>query len=123
MANSASISAQIGKIMEQYELEVKLIAQDAAKQAASETRRMIKNTAPKKTGEYARSWSVKKGKDSYTVYSRKPSLTHLLEFGHVTKNGTGRTFPRTPAHPHIKKAEEFGNDRFLELVEQEVSLL
>ena len=38
--------------------------------------------------------------------ARTPGLPHLLEFGHVTRNGSGRIFPDTPAHPHIKDVEE-----------------
>ena len=32
-------------------------------------------------------------------------LSHLLEFGHVTKNGI-RTYGRTPAYPHIAEVEQ-----------------
>lgn len=34
-------------------------------------------------------------------------LAHLLEKGHVSRNGTGRTFGRVPAYPHIKPVEEW----------------
>lgn len=37
-------------------------------------------------------------------------LAHLLEKGHVTRNGTGRTFRPTPAHPHIQEVDDMVAD-------------
>lgn len=36
-------------------------------------------------------------------------LTHLLENGHVSRNGTGRTFGRVPAYPHIAPVNDWAN--------------
>ena len=63
------------------------------------------------TGKYKGGWTsqMETGRMSAqgTVYNADvPGLPHLLEHGHVTRNGTGRTFPPTPAHPHIKEVEE-----------------
>lgn len=125
MARREGIEITIGHILESYSADVKEATFRCAKQAADETRDLLRNGAatPRKSGDYARSWRVKKGKDSYTVYSSKPGLTHLLEFGHVTRNGTGRTYEDTPAHPHIEDAEKFGTERFTELVMEEVGSL
>lgn len=64
----------------------------------------IKANAPRKTGEYARGWTRRKGTQpgtiSYTIYNRsKPQLTHLLEHGHVKKGGG-----RVEGRPHIGPA-------------------
>lgn len=125
MARRENIEVAIGHILESYSADVKETTYRCAKEAANETRDRLRNGSetPRKSGEYARSWRVKKGKDSYTVHSSKPGLTHLLEFGHVTRNGTGRTYGNTPAHPHIKDAEKFGTERFTELVMEEVGSL
>ena len=61
--------------------------------------------------KYAGGWTVRveTGRlySQAIIYnSRTPGLPHLLEFGHVTRNGTGRVFADTPAHPHIKDVEE-----------------
>ena len=57
--------------------------------------------------EYCKGWRLKKdkaGKNRYIVKVWNKTdyqLTHLLEFGHATRNG-GRTKPQ----PHIRPTEE-----------------
>ncbi len=64
----------------------------------------------KGTGEYARGWTYAHRKtrrySKTTIYNEHYSLPHLLEHGHVTRNGTGRTFADTPGHEHIRPVEE-----------------
>lgn len=73
-------------------------------------------------GEYAKGWTRKmeKGRLRVTaiVYGNKPTyqLAHLLEKGHVTRNGTGRTFRPTPAHPHIQQVSDWAQDEALDRV-------
>lgn len=68
------------------------------------------------SGEYAAGWTrtLEKGRmrTVATVHGKKPtySLAHLLENGHVTKNGTHRTFRSTPAHPHIAEVAQWAED-------------
>lgn len=63
-----------------------------------------------RTGEYAKGWTYAHRKtrrySTTTIYNEHYSLPHLLEHGHVTRNGTGRTFGETPGHKHIKPVEE-----------------
>lgn len=68
------------------------------------------------TGEYAQGWTYKTEQTrtgtTATIYNTLPGLPHLLEFGHVTLNGTGRTFPRSPAHEHIAPVAEEVTETF-----------
>lgn len=72
-------------------------------------KKQIQGSAPKDTGAYSKSWSVKNTKETsksleVTVYSRnRYQLAHLLEFGHA-KRGGGRVAGRS----HIAPAEEAG---------------
>ena len=81
----------------------------AVRKAASTVRREIQTNAPKKSGDYAKSWTAKKVRESshtleMVVHSRnKYQLAHLLEFGHCLRQGG-----RTKAIPHIAPAEELG---------------
>ena len=81
----------------------------AVKKAGTSVKKDIQANAPRKTGAYSKSWTVKTTKETsnsleLTVHSKnKYQLAHLLEFGHA-KRGGGRTY----AQAHIAPAEEAG---------------
>ncbi len=89
----------------------------AVKKAGTAVRKDIEANAPKDTGIYAKSWSVKNTRETanaleVTVYSKnRYQLAHLLEFGHAKRGGG-----RVAAKPHIAPAEESG----ARLLEQEI---
>ena len=77
-------------------------------QKAGKTAKMqIEQTAPRRTGKYAKSWAVKKTSETsnsleVTVHSKtRYALAHLLENGHAKRGGG-----RVAAIPHIAPAEE-----------------
>lgn len=82
----------------------------------------IKQTSPRGKGSrekpYWKGWTKQKGKTNkgrYTVKIHNKTnyqLTHLLEFGHVTRNGE-----RTKAIPHIRPLEE----KYKKLYEQKIT--
>ena len=90
------------------------LAVDVMKKEIQETGKVVKQqieqTAPRKSGRYAKSWAVKKTAETsstleVTVHSRnRYQLTHLLEYGHVLRKG-GRVYGRAKPYPHIAKAE------------------
>lgn len=81
----------------------------AVKKAGATVRKEIQANAPKDTGDYAKSWSVKNMKETansleVAVHSRnRYQLAHLLEFGHAKRGGG-----RVPGKVHIAPAEEKG---------------
>ncbi len=81
----------------------------AVKKAGATVRKEIQANAPKDTGDYAKSWSVKNMKETASslevaVHSRnRYQLAHLLEFGHAKRGGG-----RVPGRAHIAPAEEKG---------------
>ena len=82
---------------------------EAVREAGNTVRDEIREKAPKDTGIYAKSWTVKKQREtssslSLTVHSRnRYQLAHLLEFGHAKRGGG-----RVSAKPHIADAEAAG---------------
>lgn len=82
-------------------------AMEAAQKAAAKAGvKKLKQTSPKRSGEYAKGWKTKTEKTrtgtTTTIYNGdRPGLAHLLEFGHAKVNGG-----RTRAIPHIKPVED-----------------
>ena len=93
----------------------------AVRKAGNTVRCEIQENAPKNTGDYAKSWAVKKVRESshtleVVVHSKnRYQLTHLLEFGHCLRNGG-----RTRAMPHIAPAEEKGIEQLEKQIERSI---
>ena len=91
----------------------------AGYEAAKECRKMLKQTSPKRHGDYGKSWVISKQKGrpgeptKYIVHNKEHyRLTHLLEKGHAKRSGG-----RTRAIPHIAPAEETAKEKFIQDVE------
>lgn len=122
MSNKVKIdqlSTEIVKGLQEY---VDLSTQNmkkAVRKTANLVKKEISANAPERTGKYAKSWATKKTEEVnhrlvITVYSKKfYRLTHLLENGHVLRGGG-----RTRAEPHIKPAENHGEENLLDLIEK-----
>lgn len=115
MGRNVQIGGLADAIMETLEDYADLAAEDvkqAVKEAGDTVRDEIRTHAPKDTGEYAKSWAVKKMKETsnsltVVVHSRnRYQLAHLLEFGHAKRGGG-----RVSARPHIAAAEEKGMEQ------------
>ena len=88
---------------------------EAVRKAGETVKKDINDSAPVRTGKYAKSWKTKiTSEDSQgmivTVYSpTRYMLAHLLEHGHAKRGGG-----RTRAIPHIAPAEEHGEKQLLQ---------
>ena len=112
MAQKVKIDSLADAVMKELAEYADLATVDmkaAVKKAGNTVKKQIQSTAPKDTGAYSKSWSMKNTKETsksleVTVYSRnRYQLAHLLEFGHA-KRGGGRVAGRSPNAP----AEEGG---------------
>ena len=104
--------------MDAYGDQVKNVWDVSVSRVSREAVQRLRNTSPKKTGSYARGWSLKRvksrgsGVTDIIVHNRTDyQLTHLLENGHVIRNKKG-TYGRTHPIKHIAPAEEAGIQRF-----------
>lgn len=123
MAKTGSVSVQLGQIFNEATKEVKRAASNSQDKIAKEGVQKLRNTSPRKTGDYAKGWRVKRerGRDIPIVTIHNATdyqLTHLLENGHVVVNGKG-TYGRAPAKKHIKPVEEWAKSALPEEFERE----
>lgn len=87
-----------------FSSEVSEGLEKAKSKIAREGSKELRNTSPKKTGEYAKGWTTAKQGSAVVICNQnKPSLTHLLENGHAKRNG-GRTSPQVHIYPVERSA-------------------
>ncbi len=110
MADRVRIDQLAAAVMEGLEEYADLAADGlkaAVKKAGDSVKKDIQANAPKDTGAYAKSWAVKRMRETsnsieVVVHSRnRYQLSHLLEFGHAKRGGG-----RVPGKAHIAPAEE-----------------
>lgn len=119
------ISDQIAKIFDEYDRDMKRKVNNSVDKVAKESVQKLKDTSPKKTGDYAKGWKLKRergrnGINDVTIHNATDyRLTHLLENGHVIRNKKG-TYGRTSGRKHIKPVEEYFNSEVVEEIEREL---
>ena len=115
-----SLEIEIGTILDKYENIPVDVIEKSARKTARDTVNKLKNTSPRKTGEYASGWSARKQGHGYVVFNKKkPGLTQLLEYGHDVYNKLGKV-GRAGAHVHIAPVEKEANTEFEENIEREM---
>lgn len=101
------LAEEVMKGLEEYADLTADVLKKQVQEAGKTAKKQIEQTAPRLTGRYAKSWSVKKVAETsnslqVNVHSRnRYMLTHLLENGHAKRGGG-----RVAAIPHIAPAEE-----------------
>lgn len=109
MADSVTIDSLATELANALSGYSEAVTEDVMKAIDEESNaavRELRERNPKLTGDYAKGWTSKntyKGKYSKvnTIHNKTDyQLTHLLEYGHVKRNGG-----RVAAIPHIKPVE------------------
>lgn len=106
-------SDDIAGILEKYADDVQGNLEDIVKEVGKKGAKAVQAEAKASVDgkKYASGWTsqveVTRLGAMATIYNKsQPGLAHLLEHGHVSRNGTGRTFGRVPGHEHIAPVEE-----------------
>ena len=108
------LAGEVSEILYEYADTTAEGVKKAVRKTSKAVKEEIKAGAPVKTGDYQKSWAVKKIKENsnalvVTVHSKnRYQLAHLLEHGHAKRGGG-----RTRAISHIAPAESNG-ERMLE---------
>ena len=115
-----AISSILQEYVDDIAGNVDEIATEMGKKGAQALRQKSQETFTNGTGKYAKGWKYTKDSQrtgtTVTIYNDNPGLPHLLENGHVSRNGTGRTYGRVPGHEHIKPVA----DELVKTFEEEV---
>lgn len=126
------LDATVRDLLSKYGNQVYDVLKDCVEEVSEEAVEKLQSVshfAPggHPSGEYSKSWKqeeVKAGRLSTrrVIHNEEHyRLTHLLEKGHVSRNGTHRTFGRVKAYPHIAPVNEWANGELPKLVERKLT--
>ena len=113
------LASEVMSGLEEYAELAADVLKKEIQEAGKTAKKQIEQTAPRKTGRYAKSWAVKKVSETsnsleVTVHSRnRYMLTHLLENGHAITNRKGG-IKWTRPFPHISITYDKYKDKFVE---------
>lgn len=117
-----NLAEVIGDILEEYGQDVTNITSDAVRAVAKEGVKAVRSEASRALhtstpSPYLKGWTSRieesrTGTVGVIYNADQPGLTHLLENGHVSRNGTGRTFGRVQAYPHIAPVQKILGEQF-----------
>ena len=128
------LSKAIEEVLSRYGTDVYNVLTDAVKEVSDDATEKLQNVskfAPDghPSGDYSQSWSNEEIPTGRLTTKRivhnidHYRLSHLLEKGHVSRNGTGRTFGRVPAYPHIAPVNDWANEELPRVVERMIKSL
>ena len=124
MSKTVSIDGMAEAINEGLQEYAKLASSEvkrAVRKSAKTVKEEIEAGAPSRTGRYKSSWVATKQEESsqslqMVVHSKdRYQLSHLLENGHVKRNGG-----RVPGIKHIQKNEQEAIEEFESRVERRI---
>lgn len=125
-ATLIDLAPVIEQLISEYGDDVYKVLPDAVEEVTEEATDKLKSG---QWSDYSASWTnsdVTTGR----IHTKKVihnaehyRLTHLLEKGHVIRNGTGRTYGRTRKFPHIKPVEQWAQKELPKAVERKIENL
>lgn len=111
-----NLASEVNKILQEYGDEVSENLDEIVKKVGRKGVQALKNESlsmfpdsEKHKSRYGSTWKTTAEKKRLytvvTIHNTQAGLPHLLEFGHVVSNGTGRALGHAGAHSHIAKVE------------------
>lgn len=116
MTRINDIGKEIQKQLQYYAKDVAEKVEVAKEETASKLVQDIKQDSPKKRPRYSKGWRIKKTPKKLIVHNKTDyQLTHLLEHGHVLRNGD-----RFEGKAHIRPNEEKAIRDYLKKIERAI---
>ena len=126
-----NLAKAVDQILQEYGDEVYSVlddcVEDVSQQAAEKLRsvRQFKNSVP--NSPYSKDWISEKMQGEKRLETKRVvhneehyRLTHLLENGHVVRNGTKRVVGQAGAYPHIAPVNEWAEKELPAAVERKL---
>ena len=121
-SSTFDFSQTVKAILDRFNYDVYEVLDESVKETSAEAVKRLRasSRAAFGSGEYAKGWTrtLNKGRVHVdaVIHGKKPTyqLAHLLEFGHVSSNGTGRTFGYVDGRSHIAEVEQWSNDALMD---------
>lgn len=116
-----SLQQMMNDLLKEYGDQILDVVEEVLPAVGKETADRLRHTSPERTGNYAKGWKVSKTTRAGTfsevrVYNDKYyRLTHLLEYGHASRNGG-----RVKAQPHIIYAEEDATEALITRLQDKI---
>lgn len=123
------LAGELTRVIALYTQDVQEAVANSITAIAKEGKAKVKSNSPKRTGAYAKGWTIsnenKKGKQEARIYNKTNyQLTHLLENGHVVRNGTGRIGPgkktSVAGNPHIAPVNDWAQQEVVSAIEEAI---
>lgn len=121
-----SLGNELKDIFDNYLKDIEEDVVEETNSTIKEAKAELKSISPRSKGKretpYYRGWATKQAKKGQHKYSKaiwnktNYQLTHLLEFGHAKKDGTGWV----KAQPHIRPTEEKYKVKFTENLAEKI---
>lgn len=125
-----NLDSTINELLEQFDKDVYKVMDASVDEVANESANKLRSVSFKTGGEYSASWVSDKEPSGRLATKRivrnegHYRLTHLLEKGHVVRNGrsriTGRSYGRAAAYPHIAPVEDWARSELPKMVERKL---
>ena len=109
-----------GDVSSSVKETVRKVAQKGAKAVRAEAKSKFKGKKYHKSWTYKLNTVVKGASYAATIYSKKHyPLAHLLEFGHVGRNGTNRTWS-VSGRAHIEPVQRMVDEELLQGIKRDI---
>lgn len=126
-----NLEKAVSEVLKEFGDECYTVLSEAVAEVSDEAVDKLQNVshfAPgrRPSGDYSKDWTKEiqptaRLKVKTVVFnSDHYRLTHLLENGHVSRNGTGRTFGRVPAYPHIAPVNDWAEQELPKRVKEKL---